>query len=120
MSSFSKVEMPLSGSRVAATGFARAAVTEEVMPHIGGLRGQAELVLMRRLKIDPDNAKALLQVGEICRAKGDLAAALRAYRRASAISGPGRQKAAWLQALLGGDRLPHRPRGIWRRRSCGS
>ncbi len=77
------------------------AAAAELVLRTGGLRDLAGSALRRRLEIDPDNAKALLQVGETYRAKGDLAAALRAYRQASAISGPGRQEAAWLQVLLG-------------------
>ena len=82
---------------------------------IGGLRGrdslleQAEAALRRRLAADPNDAEALLRLGDLHRGEGRLDAALDAYRRALELR-PVCPKASWLCAVLGGADLPDAPR----------
>ena len=71
---------------------------------------QAEAVLRRMLTVEPRNAAALARLGDLGRARGDFAAALTAYRRLLAVA-PDDAEAAWLVAVLGGDRLPEVPGG---------
>ena len=70
-----------------------------------GLLDQAVAVLQRAISANPDDAKALLRLGDIHRQKGDLSAALEAYERLCAIA-PDNAAAAWLTAVLKGDNLP--------------
>ena len=74
----------------------------------GGLFEQAEAVLRRRLAADPNDAEALLQLGDLHRGEGRLDAALDAYRRALELR-PVYPKASWLCAVLGGADLPDAP-----------
>ena len=81
---------------------------------VGGLRGrdslleQAEAALRRRLAADPNDAEALLRLGDLHRGEGCLDAALDAYRRVAALR-PMCRKASWLCAVLGGADLPDAP-----------
>ena len=82
-------------------------------PHAAATKGlfdQAEAVLRRMLTVEPRNAAALARLGDLGRARGDFAAALTAYRRLLAVA-PDDAEAAWLVAVLGGDRLPEVPGG---------
>ena len=75
----------------------------------GGLFERAEAVLRRRLAADPNDAEALLRLGDLLRGEGRLDAALDAYRRALELR-PVYPKASWLCAVLGGaDDLPDAP-----------
>ena len=77
------------------------------------LHDRAESVLRRMLDGDPHNAKALMSLGDVHRAKGDLTAAAAAYRRANEQR-PSWRKTIWMAAMLGGERLPQAPpRGVW-------
>ena len=75
----------------------------------GGLFERAEAVLRRRLAADPNDAEALLRLGDLLRGEGRLDAALDAYRRALELR-PVCRKASWLCAVLGGADLPDAPR----------
>ena len=66
---------------------------------------RAEAALRRMLEVEPRNTAALARLGDIERRRGDFAAALTAYRNLLAVA-PGDAEAAWLIAVLGGDRLP--------------
>ena len=79
-----------------------------VPPHAaakGKLLDKAEAALRRMLAVEPRNAAALARLGDLERARGDFAAALTVYRRLLAVV-PDDAEAAWLVAVLGGDRLP--------------
>ena len=84
---------------------------------IGGLRGrdslleQAEAALRRRLAADPNDAEALLRLGDLHRGEGCLDAALDAYRRVAELR-PGHPKASWLCTVLGGADLPDAPQAL--------
>ena len=81
---------------------------------IGKLHDRAESIVRPTTEADARDAGALMTLGGIHRAKGNFAAARDAYRRASRLPGPDRRKAAWLSAMLRGDRLPHvPPSGLW-------
>jgi len=73
------------------------------------LHDRAESIVRPTTEADARDAGALMTLGGIHRAKGNFAAARDAYRRASRLPGPDRRKAAWLSAMLRGDRLPHVP-----------
>ena len=74
----------------------------------GGLFERAEAVLRRRLAADPNDAEALLRLGDLHRCEGRLDAALDAYRRVAELR-PGHPKASWLCAVLDGAELPDAP-----------
>ena len=74
----------------------------------GGLFDQAEGVLQSRLAARPNDPGALLRLGDIHRGKGNLQAALDAFRRVLAVC-PEHPKASWLHAILGGADLPDPP-----------
>ena len=79
---------------------------------LGKLHGRAEAVLRRTLALDPHNARALLRMIDIHRGRGDLAAALQLCRRLVRLD-PGHRKARWLNAALGGGKVPEqRPPGF--------
>ena len=88
----------------------------EVMPTLlrpGGLQALAEAALRRTLAADPHDADAQWKLAEIHRRQGNFAAARALYRRLG-VHGPDRRKAAWLDAVLGGDGPPEAaPGGIW-------
>ena len=78
---------------------------------VGALHGlfeQAQAVLWRKLAADPNDAEALLQLGDLLRGEGRLDAALDAYLRVLELR-PGHPKAFWLSAVLGGTDLPDTP-----------
>ena len=82
-----------------------------VPPHAaaeGKLFDKAGAALRRMLAVEPRNAAALARLGDLERRRGDFAAALTAYRRLLAVA-PDDAEAAWLVAVLGGDRLPAAP-----------
>ena len=82
--------------------------------YIGKLHDRAESIVRPTTEADARDAGALMTLGGIHRAKGNFATARDAYRRASRLPGPDRGKAAWLSAMLRGDRLPHvPPPGLW-------
>ena len=80
----------------------------------GGLFEQAEAALRRRLAACPDDAEALLRLGDLHRGEGRLEAALDACRRVAELR-PGHPKASWLCAVLGGANLPEPPpaQAVW-------
>ena len=80
----------------------------------GGLFERAEAALRRKLAADPNDAEALLRLGDLLRGEGRLDAALDAYRRVAGLR-PGHPKASWLCAVLGGADLPDAPqaRDAW-------
>ena len=69
---------------------------------------KAAAALRRMLAAEPRNAAALARLGDLERRRGDFAAALTACRRLLAVA-PDDAEAAWLVAVLGGDRLPAAP-----------
>ena len=72
---------------------------------------RAVVVLQRKIAADPRDAKALFRLGEMHRCRGELAAALDAYRRSLALN-PEHAAAVWLASILSGDGAPDRsPRG---------
>ena len=74
----------------------------------GGVLDKAECAAQRALAAGVRNGQALWRLGDIHRMQGNLDAARDLYRRLSE-SGPGRQKASWLSALLDGRGLPEVP-----------
>ena len=87
-----------------------------IAPHAaarGELFDKAAAALRRMLAAEPRNAAALARLGDVERRRGDLAAALTAYRRLLAVA-PDDAAAAWAVAVLGGDRLPEAPPPVGR------
>ena len=88
----------------------------EVMPALlrpDGLQALAEAALRRILAADPHDADTQWKLAEVHRRQGSFAAARALYRRLG-VHGPDRRKAAWLDAVLGGDGPPEAaPGGIW-------
>ncbi len=80
----------------------------------GGLMEQAEARLKHAVEIDPDNLAAIQKLATIYRCRGDVAAALNAYRRISELR-PDDVRAQYLQCVLSGrDRFPTAlPPGDW-------
>ena len=74
----------------------------------GGLFERAEAALRRKLAANPNDAEALLRLGDLLRGQRCLDAALDAYRRVAELR-PGHPKASWLCAVLGGADLPDAP-----------
>ena len=76
-------------------------------PHAAAeeLSDKAAAALRRMLAVEPRNTAALARLGDLERRRGDFPAALTAYRRLLAVA-PDDAEAAWLVAVLGGDRLP--------------
>ena len=70
-----------------------------------GLLGRAATALRRTVAADPDNADALLRLGDTCRGLGKLREALGCYERVASLR-PGDRKAPWLAAILSGSALP--------------
>lgn len=82
-----------------------------VMPMLlrsGGLLESAATALRRTVAADPENAAALLRLGDMCRGTGRLGDALECYERVAALR-PDDPKALWLGAVLGGRQLPQPP-----------
>ena len=71
----------------------------------GGMLDKAECAAQRALAAGVRNGQALWRLADIHRMRGNLDAARDLYRRLSE-SGPDRQKASWLSALLDGHGLP--------------
>ena len=74
----------------------------------GGLFKRAEAALRRRLAAHPNDAEALLRLGDLLRGEGRLDAARDACSRVAQLQ-PGHPKASWLCAVLGGADLPDVP-----------
>ncbi len=74
----------------------------------GGVLDRAECAAQRALAAGVRNGQALWRLGDIHRMQGNLDAARDLYQRLSE-SGPDRQKASWLSALLDGRGLPEAP-----------
>ena len=70
-----------------------------------GLLGRAATALQRTVAADPENADALLRLGDTYRGLGKLREALGCYERVAALR-PGDRKAPWLAAILSGSALP--------------
>ena len=70
-----------------------------------GLLGRAATVLQRTVAADPENADALLRLGDMYRGLGKLREALGCYERVASLR-PGDRKAPWLAAILSGSALP--------------
>lgn len=73
-----------------------------------GLFAQAETALRRTVAATPDDAAALLRLGDVLRGKGKLGEALECYRRVASLR-PADRKASWLVAVLSGTALPEQP-----------
>lgn len=73
-----------------------------------GLIERAEAALLRTVAADPEDAAALLQLGDVQRGKGQLDEALACYRRVLSLR-PDDAKALWLTAVLSGQPLPEAP-----------
>ena len=73
-----------------------------------GLLAQAEAALRRAVATAPDDAAALLRLGDVLRGKGKLGEALDCYRRVAGLRPD--PKASWLAAVLSGKQaLPEAP-----------
>ena len=72
------------------------------------LHNQAAAVLRRRLAEDPQDAGALLRLGDLHRRRGNFPAATEAYGGLRALR-PGDRRAAWLHAVTACERLPAAP-----------
>lgn len=72
------------------------------------LHDQAEAALQQRLVCDPQNAQALLRLGDLHRRRGNFPAAAEAYERLGVLR-PGDRRASWLYAVTAGKRLPATP-----------
>ena len=96
------------------TAVARRRAVTAALQGRGGLFEQAEAALRHRLAARPDDAEALLRLGDLHRGEGRLEAALNACRRAAELC-PGHPKASWLCAVLGGVALPESPpaQAVW-------
>ena len=70
-----------------------------------GLLGRAATALQRTVAADPENADALLRLGDTYRGLGKLREALGCYERVASLR-PGDRKAPWLAAILSGSALP--------------
>ena len=73
----------------------------------GGLLDHAEAALLNTVAANPNDATALLRLGDVQRGKGRLDEALDCYRRALSLRSDPR--AAWLVAVLSGQELPEAP-----------
>ena len=73
-----------------------------------GLLERAEAALRRTVAADPEDAAALLRLGDVQRSEGRLEEALACYRRVLSLR-PDDAKAAWLVAVLTGQALPEAP-----------
>ncbi len=96
------------------TAVARRRAVTVALQGRGSLFEQAEAALRRRLAARPDDAEALLRLGDLYRGEGRLEAALDACRRVAELR-PGHPKASWLCAVLGGAALPEPPpaQAVW-------
>ena len=70
-----------------------------------GLLERAEAALRRTVAADPEDAAALLRLGDVQRSEGRLDAALACYRRVLSLR-PYDAKALWFVAVLSGQALP--------------
>ena len=73
-----------------------------------GLLERAEAALRRTVAANPEDAAALLRLGDVLRGAGRLDEALACYRRVLALR-PDDAKASWLVAVLSGQALPEAP-----------
>ena len=74
----------------------------------GGLLERAEGALAHAVAANPNNATALLRLGDVHRGKGSLDAALECYQRAASLR-PDDREASWRVAILRGEKLPEAP-----------
>ena len=74
----------------------------------GGLLERAEAALLNTVAVNPNDAAALLRLGDVQRGKGRLDDALECYRRVVALR-PDHSRASWLVAILSGEELPDAP-----------
>ena len=72
------------------------------------LHEQAKAALRRRIDEDPQDAGALLRLGDLHRRMGNFPAASEAYGRLCALR-PGERRASWLHAVTAGGQLPAVP-----------
>ena len=72
------------------------------------LHEQAKAALRRRIDEDPQDAGALLRLGDLHRRMGNFPAASEAYGRLCALR-PGERRASWLHAVTAGRQLPTAP-----------
>ena len=70
---------------------------------------RAAAALQGVVAAEPENAAALLRLGDVYRGTGKLREALECYRRVAALR-PGDSTASWLVAILSGKALPDSPR----------
>ena len=82
----------------------------EAMRRSDGLLDRATAALRRTIAADPEDATALLRLGDMYRGLGKLRAALECYRQAASLR-PSDPKALRLAAMLSGERLPDAPPG---------
>ncbi len=73
----------------------------------GGLLDHAEAALLNTVAANPNDATALLRLGDVQRGKGRLDEALDCYRRVLSLRSDPR--ASWLVAVLSGQELPETP-----------
>ena len=74
----------------------------------GRLHEQAKAALRQRIDEDPQDAGALLRLGDLHRRMGNFPAASEAYGRLCALR-PGERRASWLHAVTAGGQLPTVP-----------
>ena len=79
-----------------------------ILARSDGLLERAEGELLRTVAADPNDAAALLRLGDVQRGKGRFDEALECYRRVVALR-PHDSKASWLVAVLSGEELPDAP-----------
>ena len=79
-----------------------------ILSRSDGLLERAEAALRRIVGAHPNDAAALLRLGDVLRSQGRLDDALRCYRRVAALR-PDDPKAPWLVAVLSGEALPDAP-----------
>ena len=73
-----------------------------------GLLERAEAALQCAVAADPNDAEALLRLGDVQRGKGRLGKALDSYRRVLSLR-PSDPKASWLVAILSGKGVAEEP-----------
>ena len=80
----------------------------EKLLRAGRLHDRAEAVLRQRLATVPQDAQALLRLGDLHRRRGNFPAAAEAYERLCVLR-PAERRASWLRAVTAGEQLPATP-----------
>ena len=79
-----------------------------ILSRSDGLLERAEAALRRVVAADPNDATALLRLGDVQRSDGRLDEAIECYRKAASLR-PDDPRARWLVAILSGRELPDAP-----------